>query len=148
MNKWLLVVGLCFGTSAPVCSAHAALNVGAERPQDIVIRYYEAIGQRDYAAAYALWSGSGQASGKTLAQFGAGFANTASTFVRVTGPVRLEGAAGSVYAIVPVEVRAQLKSGERQRFSGSYVLRRNNTGTGSAESQRWHIYKGFLQLSE
>ncbi|ADY26954.1 hypothetical protein Deipr_1822 [Deinococcus proteolyticus MRP] len=115
------------------------------RPQDTVIRYYRALNARDYRAAYALWSGGGQASGQSFAAFKAGFACTRSTHVKLAGPVRLEGAAGSLYAEVPVQVRAQLNSGRLQMFTGHYVLHKNNTGTGDPDSWNWHLYRADLQ---
>ncbi|GHG10981.1 hypothetical protein GCM10017783_24240 [Deinococcus piscis] len=117
------------------------------RPQDTVIRYYNALAARDYRAAYALWSEGGQASGQTFVAFKAGFAQTRSTYVWVTGLAQIEGAAGSLYATVPVRVKAQLNDGRWQSFAGSYVLRKNNTGTGDPQTWNWHLYRGMLRPS-
>ena len=98
-----------------------------------------------HSAAYHLWAQEGRVSGQTFAAFKSGFADTAATFVRVTGPARTEGAAGTVYAAVPVEVRARLKGGQLQHFAGEYILRRNNTGTGDPASWLWHIDRAALR---
>ncbi|MBZ9752272.1 hypothetical protein K7W42_15575 [Deinococcus sp. HMF7604] len=127
--------------------APASLSSSAEaqvmnRPQDVIIRYYNALGHKDYAAAYALWDRNGQNSGKSYAAFKNGFAQTYATYVAITGPVRVEGAAGSLYATVPVKVTAQLKTGQQQAFSGTYVVRKNNTGAGV---QMWRIDRAALR---
>ncbi|MVN89127.1 hypothetical protein GO986_20515 [Deinococcus sp. HMF7620] len=114
------------------------------RPQDVIITYYNALGHKNYAAAYALWDRQGQNSGKSYAAFKNGFAQTYATYVAITGPVRIEGAAGSLYATVPVKVTAQLKNGQQQSFCGNYVVRKNNTG-GSAASQVWRIDRATLR---
>lgn len=114
-------------------------------PADVVRRYYAAIGAGDYATAYALWGGGGQASGKSAREFAAGFARTARVAVAVTDSTRLEGAAGSQYATVPVRVDALLRDGREQHFSGTYTLRRSMVDGTSAEQRRWTIYKASLR---
>ncbi|MBR0551918.1 hypothetical protein [Stakelama marina] len=113
---------------------------------DVVKRYYADIDSGDYRAAYALWGDGGKDSKQTLEQFRDGFANTESTDVSTGDPGRSEGAAGSIYITVPVTVRAQLRNGTHQRFTGSYVLRRVNDVPGStAEQRRWHLYSADLE---
>ncbi len=111
----------------------------------VVERYYAAIASGDFPRAYRLWSDKGRASGKTLAGFTRGFAQTADTRVFTTAPVNGDAGAGSVFVTVPVRVEARLKSGLRQRFAGSYVLRRVNDVPGAtAEQLRWHIMSARL----
>lgn len=116
-----------------------------ERAADVVRRYYDAIGARDYAVAYAQWGNSGAASGKDYPAFAAGFADTAQVRVTVREVQPVEGAAGSLYATVPVTVDAVLADGRRQRFTGSYVIRRANDVDGaSADDRRWHLASAKL----
>lgn len=113
-----------------------------------VVRYYVAIEHGRYRTAYALWSGNGQASGKSYAAFARGFARTAHTRVVTGQPRDGEGAAGSVFVTVPVTVTAMLKDGTRQRFRGSYVLRRVNDVAGASPAQlRWHIASATLRAA-
>ena len=57
-----------------------------------------------------------------------------------------EGAAGSIYATIPVTVDAQLDDGKQQRFTGQYVVRRVNDVPGaSADQLRWHIDSATLK---
>src|SRR5690606_21398974 len=105
-----------------------------------VIRdYYAAIAARDYARAYGHWSDGGAASGQSFEQFRAGFAETASVTADVGAPGRVEGAAGSRYVSVPVEVRATTTAGAAQCFRGTYTLRRAVVPGATAEQRRWHI---------
>ena len=113
-------------------------------PSGVVRRYYAAIDSRRYEDAYAFWSDSGRASGKTANAFAAGFAQTATTRVTIGDSVHIEGAAGSQYATVPVVVDATLRSGEQQRFTGEYVLRRAIADGASVEQRKWRIYSARL----
>lgn len=117
-----------------------------EAARGTVQRYYAAIERGDYRGAYALWSDNGRASGKDYRDFVRGFARTAHARVFVGAPGRDEGAAGTTYVSVPVEVRAVLKNGGRQRFTGRYTLRRSNDVPGSTWSQRqWRIASASLR---
>jgi hypothetical protein len=125
----------------------------AKRPEGanaaaVVERYYAAIDARDYSTAYALWGDGGERSGKSADAFAQGFADTRSSTVRITGNAPVEGAAGSLYAEIPVEVTATLGDGRRQRFTGTYVLRRVNDVDGSTAAQRrWHIDSAKLKAA-
>src|SRR5690606_19340668 len=121
-----------------VSPAPEPIRVGS--PEDAIRAYYAAVDAGAFARAYRLWARDGQASGQTYARFRQGFAATRRTEVAISGPVESEGAAGSLYATVPVEVTAVLKDGTRQHFIGHYVLRRVNGVPGASEEQlTWHI---------
>ncbi|WP_157216716.1 hypothetical protein [Flavisphingomonas formosensis] len=112
----------------------------AQAAATVVETYYALLEQGKYREAWALWGDGGKRSGKTQMQFAAGFASTAETHAEVGAPGDPEGAAGSIFVEVPVTVRATLKDGTAQRFTGSYTLRRVNDVPGStAEQRRWHI---------
>ena len=113
---------------------------------DVLQRYYAALQARDFKTAYALWSDHGQASKQTFEAFQAGFAATRATRVELETPGDVEGAAGSLYVSIPVQVYAELNDGQRQHFSGNYVLRRVNDVAGSSAEQRtWHIASATLR---
>jgi hypothetical protein len=118
----------------------------AARPADLVRRYYDQIERGRYDAAYALWEDFGKASHQTRAGFAAGFAQTAKVSVTIGDSVRIEAAAGSQYATVPVIVDAVLRDGARQHFEGSYTLRRAMVVGATLEQRRWHIYSAALRL--
>lgn len=115
------------------------------QPADVVRRYYAAIDAKDFASAYALWGQDGQASGKTLQQFATGFGNTTRSHVTIGDSGRVEGAAGSQYATVPVTVDATLRGGREQHFTGTYTLRRAMVDGATAAQRRWHIYRAELR---
>ena len=120
-------------TSARDASADAAVGV--------VRAYYAALRNHDYRAAYRIWRG-----GQSYAHFRRGYAQTIWVRVKPLPPFHAEGAAGSVYADIPVQVDATLRSGVRQRFSGRYTLRRVNDVDGATLAQRrWHIVSAHLQ---
>ncbi|QQA43112.1 hypothetical protein [Pelagovum pacificum] len=124
------------------------LTAIAQTPEDqwqaraTVEDYFAAINRGSYAAAYDFWEDGGAASGQTLDQFEAGYADTAE--VRVfTAPGTLEGAAGSIYATVPLRIEAELNDGTRQRFGGDIVLRRSNV-EGSESGGIWKLHSAEI----
>jgi hypothetical protein len=119
-------------------------NAGDAGPADVVRRYYTMIGKRQYETAYALWSDSGRASGKTRVEFARGFTQTALTIATVGDSVRVEGAAGSQYATVPVTIDATLRDGTHQHYVGTYTLRRAMVDGATPEQRSWHIYSAKL----
>jgi len=120
-------------TPRPETSVAAAVQV--------VRDYYAAISQRNYRAAYALWDGR-----QSYGRFRRGYAQTRFARVTFLRPGRPEGAAGSIFVELPVRVDAVLRSGARQHFAGSYLLRRVNDVPGSSAAQRrWHIESAHLR---
>ena len=111
----------------------------------VIQRYYESIDSGDLRSAYALWARGGEASGKSFAEFAAGFAGTSDVRVTVGDSIRVEGAAGSQYATIPVSVDATLRSGESQHFAGTYTLRRSMVDGATAEQRTWHIEAAKLR---
>lgn len=112
---------------------------------DVVRRYYSAINARDYATAWSQWGDNGRP-GQTFKGFEQGFAKTRATRVTVGALPPAEGAAGSVYQTVPVTVEATTDAGARQRFAGSYVVRRVNGVDGASAAQlRWHLDSATLK---
>ena len=116
-------------------------------PADAVRKYYAFLEARDYRHAYAMWGEDGLASRQTYEEFAGGFAHTAHTRVTVISPVSIEGAAGSSFAEVRVDVDATTTGGAHQRFRGAYVVRRGNDVPGATRAQlRWHLDTARLEL--
>jgi len=111
----------------------------------VVRRYYDAIRAGQYGIAYALWSGSGEASGQTFEEFANGFANTEGVAVVTGVPGRMEGAAGSRYVEVPVTIHALTKDRIDQHFEGTYTLRRSEVDGATAEQRRWRIASASIR---
>lgn len=117
----------------------------AAGPADVVQRYYDAIAAGDYETAYRLWADSGRASKQSFDQFRAGFAQTIAVQAETGDSVRVEGAAGTHYATVPVEVHAELRDGTKQHFTGTYTLRRSLVDGATPEQRSWRIHSAQMR---
>ena len=127
-------------------SARPVDDASPEAAVAVIRLYYAHLAARDLRGAYRLWGDNGRASGKLLGAFSRGFRDTVSTTVTIGRPHDPEGAAGSSYIEIPVTVRARLRDGRRQCFTGSYVLRRANDVPGSSlADRRWHISQAHLK---
>lgn len=94
-------------------------------PVALLQSYYEAINQKQYARAYTYWDNLGQASNQTFAQFRAGFATTQQDVIQMGTP-QSSGAAGSIYASVPITITANQTDGTTKTFTGTYTVRRSD----------------------
>lgn len=154
----LTLLVACGNTASDSARTDAAdttsLDVPEESPVQLdqaaaraVIReYYDAIASHDYQRAWLLWGDSGRASDQTFEEFRAGFRNTATVDVRIGEPGRIEGAAGSRFVEIPVQIEAEDSSGGVQRFAGSYTLRRAVVEGASEAQLRWHIFSADIAV--
>lgn len=118
----------------------------AQGAADVVQTYFALVESGRYAQARALWSDGGRASGMDEAAFATSFADYESYHALVGAPGAIEGAAGSLYVTVPVQVYGRRKDGREVHALGEAILRRvNNVPGSSAEQRLWRIAK--LNLS-
>lgn len=104
--------------------------------------YYALIAEGQYEKAWRLWTQSGEGSGMTAAAFAASFGAYSSYNANIGKPGEIEGAAGSLFVTVPVQIYARRRSGEEVHQLGEATLRRVNDVPGStAEQREWHIFK-------
>jgi hypothetical protein len=129
----------------PADSVSAPAADTASDPAAVLRRYYAAINARDYRQAYAQWGADGGASKQTFEVFATGFAQTKRVEATIGKPGRVEGAAGSRYVEVPVEIRAETMGGEAQHFSGFYALRQVVADGATKEQRQWHLYSADLK---
>lgn len=103
--------------------------------------YFDAIASREYQAAWALrWKGEGDGT-ESWEAFRDAYDLYAEHHATVGIPGPVEGAAGSLYVEVPVQLYGRMKSGEPFSSAGTVTLRRVNDVPGStAEQRRWRIY--------
>lgn len=107
----------------------------------VLERYFALIEQRRYADAWRLWSDQGRASGRSEAEFAADFGRYREYHANIGAPGDAEGAAGSVYVEVPVQIYGRLADGAAFNAAGTATLRRVNDVPGSTAGQRrWHIH--------
>jgi len=93
-------------------------------PLELMQSYINAINRHEYARAYGYWD-EGSAVG-AFEDFEAGFADTQAVTL-TTGTIMGEGAAGSLFYVVPVTLHA-LTSGGEQVFAGCYTLHLSQPG--------------------
>lgn len=104
------------------------------------LEYCDALATRRFRDAYALWADDGRASGLTLAEFTAQFANARISDCQLSEPTEIQGGAGSLYIEIPAVIRGTTTAGRPLRLEGPILLRRVNDIPGStAKQRRWHI---------
>jgi hypothetical protein len=98
--------------------------------------YFALIGEKKWEDAWKLWGRGGD----DLANFTATMAAYRQYDAQVGAPGPIEGAAGSLYVEVPVQVYGRDAAGTEFHRLGKAVLRRVNDVPGSTpEQRRWHI---------
>ena len=119
----------------------------AQGAAQVVQQYGILLHERKFADARALWDRGGDASGMSATQFIAAFARYADIDALVGAPSRPEGAAGSSYVTVPLQLYGTLAAtGKRFNLIGPVTLRRVNDVDGAPPEQcRWHISDSALK---
>jgi hypothetical protein len=111
----------------------------------LVRSLYNAINRKEYARAYSYFDdrkGTGD-----YKSFVEGYAGTVDVQVTI-GTAKPEGAAGSIYAPVPVAVKSTEKGGKEQVFAGCYVTRIVNPGIQEPPFAPLHIESAALKAVE
>jgi hypothetical protein len=123
----------------PVSEAPFAAS-SAQGAAQVVQSYFALIEAGRYAEALRLWEGAGEASGTSEKEFAAELGRYREYHAEVGAPGRMEGAAGSSYVGVPVQLYGRLKDGTPFRRRAEVTLRRVNDVAGSTEEERrWRI---------
>lgn len=106
--------------------------------------YFRWINQKKYQGAFNIWEkheDGNAANGQSFAKFKNGFGDTASVRVEIGEPGEIEGAAGSNYIEIPVVISAMTKSGQAQKFAGTYTMRSSNM----ADDKSWYFYSARVK---
>lgn len=115
-------------------------QTSAQGAANVLQSYFALVEQGRYREAWRLWSDSGRSTGMSADAFAASFDDYGEYHANIGAPGRMEGAAGSLYVNVPVQVYGRLAGGEQFSRTGSAVLRRANDVPGStAEQRKWRI---------
>jgi hypothetical protein len=115
---------------------------GLQAAKQLVETYADLLVKGRYGAAHDLWAGN------SLSE--AQFADKWRAYGRFKGaavddPESPEGAAGSIYVDVPLQLFGTTRDGQDFSLSGKITLRRVNEVPGSTEEQRrWHIHASEL----
>jgi len=125
-------------TPSPETSPAAALAV---------LRVYcDAIAHKNYAGAYRMWVGDGEATGMSEEAFAQSFAKYDAYDCSFGKSGDAEGAAGSSFITVPAVVTGTLAKGGGFSLRGPMTLKRVNDVPGSSIEQRhWHIFASGLK---
>ena len=122
----------------PVSEAPFA-ETGAQGGANVVQSYFALLESGRYGEARRLRS---DGEGTNDAGFAARFRVYREIHAQIGAPGRIEGAAGSLFVDVPVQVYGRLADGEPFSRRGTITLRRVNDVPGSTpEQRRWHIYR-------
>lgn len=112
----------------------------------VVQQYASLLEQGKYGEAYKMWGAGGNVQGMTEKQFTERFAKYSEVYTQVGGPTEPEGAAGSIYVTVPMQIYGRLKEGGTFNLVGPIILKRvNNVPGATTEQLEWHLSKSGLK---
>jgi hypothetical protein len=114
---------------------------GAQGAAQVVQGYYGLLEEKRYGDAQDLWNDNSAIGAEDDIRFAARFRNFSEVHAHVGAPGELEGAAGSLFVTVPVQVYGRLAANGKPWYRLRQVtLRRVNDVPGSGEAdRRWHI---------
>ena len=101
-------------------------------PLETLANYFSAINAKEFRRAYRLW----ETPPSSFEQFASGFADTERVRLLIEPSLRMEGAAGSLYAEIPMIIVSSRRAGNERVFAGCYVMRRSNV-----RDRGWLIYR-------
>lgn len=131
----------------PVASARdytpPALTPEAEKSEkgarNLLLAWADAMEDRAFGAAYALFGDYAERTGQSAAQYAASFADYRTVTVSV-GEGMAEGACGSIYYEAPVTLTGTTQAGKTYIREGTITLRRVNDIDGATPAQlKWHL---------
>lgn len=135
------------GTPGGLPATRAPLEEGNITPQSaqgaaqVVQGYYGLLEEKRFSDAQDLWADRSVIGSQDDAGFAARFRDFSEIHANIGAPGEAEGAAGSLYVTVPVQVYARLTvNGKPWYMLRQVTLRRVNDVPGSsAADRRWHI---------
>ena len=144
-----LAIGTLAANSGALVEVAHANSVGSTEQDatQLIRNYYRWINQKNYAEAFAVWEkreDGNAVNGQSFEKFESGFSDTASVSVEIGEPGEIEGAAGSNYIEIPVVISAMTKSGQAQKFAGTYTMRSSNM----ADDRSWYIYSAKVRKAK
>jgi hypothetical protein len=115
-------------------------DTSAQGAANVVQTYYALLEERRYGEARRLWGTSGDAGDAGAEAFARSFRDYPEYHAHVGKPGRMEGAAGSSFVDVPVQIYGRDSSGKAFSRLATVTLRRVNGVPGATPEQlRWHI---------
>ena len=125
----------------PVVEEDSIDPKGAQGAAQVVQGYYGLLEEKRYNDAQDLWNDSSAMGAEDDARFAARFRGFSEIHAQVGAPGVIEGAAGSLFVTVPVQVYGRLAANGKPWYRLRQVtLRRANDVPGTSEAdRRWHI---------
>lgn len=113
----------------------------AQGAAQIVQGYYGLLEEKRFGDAQKLWGERSDYARQDPAAFARRFAGFSEIHANIGAPADSEGAAGSLFVTVPVQVYARIAADGKPWYTlRSVTLRRVNDVDGSSQAQRrWHI---------
>ncbi|MDX3901481.1 MAG: hypothetical protein QHC40_13370 [Sphingobium sp.] len=113
----------------------------AQGAAQVVQGYYGLLEEKRFAEAQDLWSDRSTIGSQEDEAFAARFRGFSEIHAHIGAPAQAEGAAGSLYVTVPVQVYARVAATGKPNYALRQVtLRRVNDVPGSSQAdRRWHI---------
>jgi hypothetical protein len=113
----------------------------AQGAAQVVQGYYGLLEEKRFSDAQDLWADRSAIGSQDDAAFAARFRGFSEIHANIGGPGEAEGAAGSLYVSVPVQIYARIAASGKPWYALRQVtLRRVNDVPGSSEAdRRWHI---------
>ncbi|MBP1857637.1 hypothetical protein [Rhizobium herbae] len=138
----LLTAAVLTGSCLPASAQEQAYIDDRSDGAALIRSLYNAINRQEYARAYSYFSAETPPS--DYRSFVEGYAKTVDVQV-ITGTVTTEGAAGSLYAPVPVAVKSTEKGGKEHVFAGCYITRIVNAAIQEPPFTPLHIESAELE---
>ncbi len=128
-------------TSQPPVDEDAIDPDSAQGAAQVVQGYYGLLEEKRFNDAQDLWNEKGPIGSEEDVLFAARFRGFSEIHANVGAPGEVEGAAGSLYVTVPVQVYGRIAATGKPWYTLRQVtLRRVNDVPGSSEAdRRWHI---------
>ncbi|KKW93819.1 hypothetical protein [Sphingobium chungbukense] len=125
----------------PVVEEDSVDPKGPQGAAQVVQGYYGLLEEKRYDDAQDLWNANSAIGAEDDARFAARFRNFSEVHANVGAPGDVEGAAGSLFVTVPVQVYGRLAANGKPWYRLRQVtLRRVNDVPGASEAdRRWHI---------
>lgn len=113
----------------------------AQGAAQVVQGYYGLLEEQRFADAQDLWVPTGAIGSQDDTHFAARFRGFSEIHANIGAPSEPEGAAGSLYVAVPVQIYGRIAANGKPWYGlRQVILRRVNDVEGStAEQRRWHI---------
>ncbi|MEN2787106.1 hypothetical protein ACFOKI_04225 [Sphingomonas qilianensis] len=112
----------------------------AQGAANVVQTYYALLGERKYAAAWALWGHDGADSRMTATAFAASFDKYSEYHATIGAPGEIEAGMSQRWVTVPVQIHARHRTGKPVYLIGQATVHRIAEGVGASKAQqRWRI---------